>query len=175
MRLVPPLHVVVPQVYIHSGPEMSVASTKAFSNMVAARPVCITSCRVRHMSIHEGQQFAGDHCPPFRIKLRIFQNERRMVPPHISEALDKVTRWVSESKCTIFLGRGVSSQGFGRCTDDEVAYIPCIAYPSGELKHGPIALIEDGTPVIVIVSNDHLKEKTLLICKNVKRVVPRFV
>ena len=40
----------------------------------------------------------------------------------------------------------------------EVAYIPCLAYPAGEMKHGPIALLEDGSPVIFIVPNDHVKE-----------------
>ena len=61
------------------------------------------------------------------------------------------------------LGRGVSSHvaSEGALKLMEVAYIPCIAYPSGELATGPIALIsEEGTPVIVI-AHDHLKEKTL--------------
>ena len=43
----------------------------------------------------------------------------------------------------------------------EVAYIPCIAYPSGEMKHGPIALLEEGSPVIVIAPDDPLKDKSL--------------
>ena len=43
----------------------------------------------------------------------------------------------------------------------ELAYIPCLAYPAGEMKHGPIALLEEGSPVVVVAPNDHLKEKTL--------------
>jgi glucosamine--fructose-6-phosphate aminotransferase (isomerizing) len=43
----------------------------------------------------------------------------------------------------------------------ELAYIPCLAYPAGEMKHGPIALLEEGSPVVVIAPNDHLKEKTM--------------
>ena len=41
------------------------------------------------------------------------------------------------------------------------AYIPCLAYPAGEMKHGPIALLEEGSPVVVVAPNDHLKEKTM--------------
>ncbi len=52
----------------------------------------------------------------------------------------------------LFLGRGVSSAvaSEGALKLMEVAYIPCLAYPSGEMKHGPIALLETGSPVIVI-------------------------
>ena len=150
-------------VYIHSGPEMSVASTKAFSNMVAALALfALQAARVRHMSIHEGQNFARE-LSEIPDKVSKFLERTKDGSSPISEALDKVTRWVCDSNCTIFLGRGVSSHvaSEGALKLMEVAYIPCIAYPSGELKHGPIALIEDGTPVIVIAPNDHLKEKTL--------------
>ena len=43
----------------------------------------------------------------------------------------------------------------------EIAYIPCLAYPAGEMKHGPIALLEEGSPVVVVAPNDSLKEKTV--------------
>jgi glucosamine--fructose-6-phosphate aminotransferase (isomerizing) len=43
----------------------------------------------------------------------------------------------------------------------EVAYVPCLAYPAGEMKHGPIALLEKGSPVIVIAPDDGVKDKTL--------------
>ena len=43
----------------------------------------------------------------------------------------------------------------------EIAYIPCLSYPAGEMKHGPIALLEEGTPVVVIVPNDKHKKKTI--------------
>ena len=43
----------------------------------------------------------------------------------------------------------------------EIAYIPCLAYPAGEMKHGPIALLEDGSPVVVILPNDKHREKTI--------------
>ena len=50
----------------------------------------------------------------------------------------------------------------------ELAYIPCLAYPAGEMKHGPIALLEEGSPVVVIAPNDHLKEKTMSALHEVK-------
>ena len=43
----------------------------------------------------------------------------------------------------------------------EIAYIPCLAYPAGEMKHGPIALIEEGSPVVVIAPNDGVQDRTL--------------
>ncbi len=150
-------------VYIHSGPEMSVASTKAFSNMVAAMALfALQAARVRHLSISEGQEFARS-LSAVPDKVEQFLQCTQDGTSTIFEALDKVTRWVCNSNCTIFLGRGLSSHvaSEGALKLMEVAYVPCIAYPSGELKHGPIALIEEGTPVIVIAPDDHLKEKTL--------------
>ena len=142
-------------VYIHSGPEMAVASTKAFSNMVAAAYLfALQAGRSKGLSISEGQKFA---------------RELQAIPDKVEQYfkapgnIDPVVKWVSESKCTFFLGRGfseaVASEGALKLM--EVAYIPCMAYPSGELKHGPIALLEEGSPVIVIAPDDPLKEKTI--------------
>ena len=68
-----------------------------------------------------------------------------------------------ESKLTFFLGRGVSASvaAEGALKLMEVSYIPSIAYPSGEMKHGPIALLEEGSPVICIAPDDALKSKTV--------------
>ena len=70
---------------------------------------------------------------------------------------------VKDAKSVLFLGRGVSAPvaAEGALKLMEVAYIPCLAYPAGEMKHGPIALLEDGSPVIVIAPNDHVKQKTI--------------
>lgn len=150
-------------VYIHSGPEMSVASTKAFSNMVAALALfALQSARTRELSMSQGQRFARA-LAEVPDKVEAFLERTTEGESKIFEALDKVTRWVCESNCTIFLGRGASAHvaAEGALKLMEVAYVPCIAYPSGELKHGPIALIEEGTPVIVIAPDDDLKEKTI--------------
>lgn len=142
-------------VYIHSGPEMSVASTKAFSNMVAALSLfTLQIARTRHLSAHAGKSLAKELAGMPDLVERYLKN------PGV---IDPLVRWVCESKVTFFLGRGfsapVASEGALKLM--EVAYIPCIAYPSGEMKHGPIALLEKGSPVIVIAPDDPLKEKTL--------------
>ncbi len=61
------------------------------------------------------------------------------------------------------MGRGLSAPvaSEGALKLMEIAYIPCLAYPAGEMKHGPIALLEEGSPVVVILPNDKHREKTI--------------
>ncbi|MDG1482139.1 MAG: glutamine--fructose-6-phosphate transaminase (isomerizing) [Myxococcota bacterium] len=141
-------------VYLHSGPEMAVASTKAYSNMVAA--LCLFTlqlARTTHLSAHAGREFA-EH----------LQAIPGLVEQYLANPgpIDDAVRWVCDSKITFFLGRGVSASvaAEGALKLMEVSYVPSIAYPSGEMKHGPIALLEKGSPVICIVPNDPLKAKT---------------
>ena len=77
----------------------------------------------------------------------------------IAEAVDAIIG----AKNVLFLGRGVSSPvaSEGALKLMEIAYIPCLAYPAGEMKHGPIALIEEGSPVVVIAPNDGVQDRTL--------------
>ena len=79
------------------------------------------------------------------------------------EKIDEAVRMVKDAKFAFFIGRGVSTSVAyeGALKLMEVSYVPSIAYASGELKHGPIALIEEGTPVIVVAPDDHHKEKTI--------------
>jgi glucosamine--fructose-6-phosphate aminotransferase (isomerizing) len=90
--------------------------------------------------------------------------------PHLMESyfentgpIEQAVDLISKSKSVLFLGRGLSSSVAkeGALKLMELAYIPCLAYPAGEMKHGPIALLEEGSPVVVIAPNDHLKEKTM--------------
>jgi glucosamine--fructose-6-phosphate aminotransferase (isomerizing) len=141
--------------YLHSGPEMAVASTKAFSNMVAALFLfALQIGRTRSQSLHQGRHFAEQ-----LLEIPSLVERYLKAPGQI----DELVRWVSEAKMVLFLGRGVSSAvaSEGALKLMEVAYIPCLAYPSGEMKHGPIALLEPGSPVIVIAPNDSLKQKTV--------------
>jgi glucosamine--fructose-6-phosphate aminotransferase (isomerizing) len=78
---------------------------------------------------------------------------------------------LDNSKSAIFIGRGVSAPLVheGALKMMEVAYLPCLAYPGGELKHGPIALIEEGTPVIAVAPTDgdqSLMESSIRECKS---------
>ncbi len=141
-------------VYIHSGPEQAVASTKAFSNMVAALTIfAIQVARSRSLGKEKGKAII---------------NNLQQVPHLIEEYLAdqgpimEAVDAVKEAKSVLFLGRGISAPVAkeGALKLMEVAYIPCLAYPAGEMKHGPIALLEEGSPVIFIVPNDHVKQKS---------------
>jgi glucosamine--fructose-6-phosphate aminotransferase (isomerizing) len=134
---------------------MAVASTKAFSTMVAALFLfALQIGRTRSLSLHQGREFAEQ-----LLQIPDLVERYLSAPGQI----DELVRWVSEAKMVLFLGRGVSSAvaSEGALKLMEVAYIPCLAYPSGEMKHGPIALLEPGSPVIVIAPNDELKQKTV--------------
>ena len=142
-------------VYIHSGPEQSVASTKAFTNMVGALALfALQLGRSRHLSKTKGKSIIREmRTLPEKIRTYIEQ------PGPIEQAVELVTK----AKSVLFLGRGISSPvaSEGALKLMEIAYIPCLAYPAGEMKHGPIALIEENSPVVVIAPNDGVQDKTL--------------
>jgi glucosamine--fructose-6-phosphate aminotransferase (isomerizing) len=142
-------------VYIHSGPEMAVASTKAFSNMVAASYLfTLMLARARTLAPHQAQTFAQGLSEVPDLVAQYLQK-----PPPLGEVVD----WLMDCKMCLFLGRGFSAPvaAEGALKLMEVAYVPCLAYPSGEMKHGPIALLEKGSPVIVIAPEDEVRDKTL--------------
>ena len=142
-------------VYIHSGPEQAVASTKAFTNMVASLLMfAIRIGRTRNFSREKGQSIIKDFLRIPDLMEKYLQN-----PGPIDEAVEMV----KDAKSVLFLGRGLSAPvaSEGALKLMEVAYIPCLAYPAGEMKHGPIALLEEGSPVVVILPNDKHREKTI--------------
>ncbi|MBQ70533.1 MAG: glutamine--fructose-6-phosphate transaminase (isomerizing) [Euryarchaeota archaeon] len=142
-------------VYIHSGPEQSVASTKAFTNMVGALTIFAMQLgRSRNLSKDQGRELI----------------QQLQQAPHLMESyfedigpIDEAVDLLCDAKSVLYLGRGLSAPVAkeGALKLMELAYIPCLAYPAGEMKHGPMALLEDGSPVVVIAPSDHLKEKTL--------------
>ena len=145
--------------YLHAGPEYAVASTKAFTNMV-------TCLLLLALTITESQTSRS----------RIVQHLREL-PNKISaqlidmdDSLQSSVEILNKAKSAIFIGRGISSPLVkeGALKMMEIAYLPCLAYPGGELKHGPIALIEDGTPVIAVAPKDEtigLMESSIRECK----------
>lgn len=142
-------------VYIHSGPEQSVASTKAFTNMVGALALfSLQLGRSRHLSKTKGKSIARE-MRKLPDKIRAYLSN----PGPIQDAVELVT----QAKSVLFLGRGVSSPvaSEGALKLMEIAYIPCLAYPAGEMKHGPIALIEENYPVVVIAPSDGVQDRTL--------------
>jgi glucosamine--fructose-6-phosphate aminotransferase (isomerizing) len=142
-------------VYIHSGPEQAVASTKAFSNMVAALLLfALQIGRTRALSPAQGRTFA-----------EALQSVPALVERYLKAPgpIDELVRMVQDASLVMFLGRGMSCAVAreGALKLMEVAYLPCLAYPSGEMKHGPIALLEKGSPVIVVAPHDSSQEKAL--------------
>jgi len=142
-------------VYIHSGPEQAVASTKAFTNMVAALSMfALQVGRSRATSKEQGRDLI---------------NGLQEIPHLIEEYLEnqgpilEAVEMIKDAKSVLFLGRGISAPVAkeGALKLMEIAYIPCLAYPAGEMKHGPIALLEEGSPVVFIAPNDHVKIKTI--------------
>ena len=141
--------------YIHSGPEQAVASTKAFTNMVATLSIfAIQIGRARTLSRSQG-----------RILVKALHKVPDQIEAYLSEQgpIAEAVKAVINAKSVLFLGRGASASVAreGALKLMEVAYIPCLGYPAGEMKHGPIALLEEGSPVVVIAPQDEHRDKTL--------------
>ncbi|MSQ03910.1 MAG: glutamine--fructose-6-phosphate transaminase (isomerizing) [Myxococcales bacterium] len=150
-------------VYLHSGPEIAVASTKAFTSQVAAMLVAALSfARTRALGPHEGKAFGEELLSvPERVGEWLGAE-----PPALMDAVELCTT----GKYVFFLGRGVSHAVAleGALKLKEVAYVPCMAYPAAEMKHGPIALLDRNTPVVVIVPDDVMRDKTLSTIQEVR-------
>ena len=150
---------------ILAGPEIGVASTKAFTSQVAA----LTS-----LAVLAGHQ--RGHLSDADAKARV--NELNSLPALVEATLSAepdlraLARAVSSASSAFFLGRGALAPVAleGALKLKEISYIHAEGYPAGELKHGPIALIESGTPVIVLAPSDVLFEKTV---SNLQEVASR--
>ena len=77
--------------------------------------------------------------------------------------VDPIVDWIRDCRSVLFMGRGLSEAvaAEGALKLMELAYVPCLSYPSGEMKHGPIALLEEGSPVIVVAPEDEVRDKTV--------------
>ncbi len=149
--------------YTWAGPEIAVASTKAYSTQVVA--MYLIAC---HIAMETGKMSTAEF-----IELR---KELHTIPDKIDEILkqaDKLKEYADHymsSKNVFYIGRGldfaVSMEGSLKLK--EIAYVHSEPYAAGELKHGPIALIEDGTLVIGIVSQEELFDKTVSNLREVK-------
>ena len=133
-------------VYTHAGPEVAVASTKAFVAQIAALYLFgLHLARVRG-TLTEGElaaQLAELQAVPEKLETVLGQAER----------VEQLAHWMADTRSVLFLGRHV---GYpialeGALKLKELAYIHAEGFAAGELKHGPIALIEPGQPVFVVV------------------------
>jgi glucosamine--fructose-6-phosphate aminotransferase (isomerizing) len=149
-------------VYIHSGPEIAVASTKAFSSQITAFYLfCLLMARMRHMSFESGEWFL---------------QELSNIPKAVAATLEreavikKLAEKYAHYKDFLFLGRGLNYPVAleGALKLKEIAYIHAEGYSAAEIKHGPIALINEETPSLFIVPDDRLREKVISNMKEVK-------
>ena len=149
-------------VYLHAGPEIGVASTKAFTSQVAVLAMIATDMgRRRHLSPE-----------------RTFEVLEGLaaIPDQVAEvlALDDqikaVTLKYADRDNWLYLGRGVNYPVAleGALKLKEISYIHAEGMPAAEIKHGPIALIDAGMPVVVVAPRDHVYDKVLANIAEVK-------
>ncbi len=149
-------------VYIHSGPEIAVASTKAFTSQLTAFYLfALLIARMRDMSYEGGKEFV---------------QALESIPEHIRSMLSRVDTIRSLAKKYagvadfLFLGRGLNYPVAleGALKLKEISYIHAEGYSAAEIKHGPIALINEQTPSLFLVPDDALRDKVLSNMKEVK-------
>ena len=150
---------------IHAGPEIGVASTKAFlGQMLVLYILCLKIAKTRN-DINE----------------KVYQDNiknLKILPEAIKECLkiessvQVMAKEFLDAKGSMFLGRGLSFPIAleGALKLKELSYLHAEGYPAGEMKHGPLALIEEGLPVIVIAPKDKYFEKTI---SNMQEVIAR--
>lgn len=152
-------------IYTHAGPEIAVASTKAYTSQV----VLLNILAVYFAEVLESTPI---------LELKDIKSEILALPSKIENALKSSTRIenfaknIYQEKDVFFLGRGVDYNTAleGSLKLKEISYIHSEAYAAGELKHGPIALIENGITVISIITDSNLVEKTI---SNIQEVITR--
>ena len=143
-------------VYTHAGPEIGVASTKAFtSQLVALQLLALYMAQVRGTLD--------------RASIRRHIDELLQLPTLVeqavkaSAAMERVAERFYNRTDFLFLGRGINYPIAleGALKLKEISYIHAEGYPAGEMKHGPIALIDERMPVVAIAPNDHVFEKMI--------------
>ncbi|MEO5372713.1 MAG: glutamine--fructose-6-phosphate transaminase (isomerizing) [Alphaproteobacteria bacterium] len=148
-----------------AGPEIGVASTKAFTTQLV-----VLACLAIALAKARG---AIDYATEARLSSAITE-----VPGRAAEVLKhdarirQIAQTVAEARDVLYLGRGTSYPIAleGALKLKEISYIHAEGYAAGEMKHGPIALIDENVPVIIIAPSDELFEKTV---SNVQEVVAR--
>jgi glucosamine--fructose-6-phosphate aminotransferase (isomerizing) len=139
-----------------AGPEIGVASTKAFTTQLSVL-ACLTLAFAQAKGTLSAQQMA-DHCHALNTLPNLLEKTLAQ-----AKSCLKIGQALAKAKDVLYLGRGTSYAIAleGALKLKEITYIHAEGYASGEMKHGPIALIDDAVPVIVIAPSDALYEKTL--------------
>jgi glutamine---fructose-6-phosphate transaminase (isomerizing) len=149
-------------IYLHAGPEIGVASTKAFTSQVIALALLTLKLgRLRNMSVVQGREVAQAlEALPGQIQSIL---DRAKEIETIAEAFVEATNF-------LYLGRGynfpVALEGALKLK--EISYIHAEGYPAAEMKHGPIALIDENMPVVFIAPHDSVFDKVVSNVQEVK-------
>ncbi|HLZ82518.1 MAG TPA: glutamine--fructose-6-phosphate transaminase (isomerizing) [Caulobacteraceae bacterium] len=149
----------------HAGPEIGVASTKAFTSQVAAlTALAIAAARQR------GRIGAGEEA---RLAGLLLEAPRLIADAILDDAwIAPIAQEIAKARDVLYLGRGAMYPLAleGALKLKEISYIHAEGYAGGELKHGPIALVDEATPIIVIAPSDALFDKT---SSNMSEVIAR--
>ncbi len=149
-------------VYIHAGPEIGVASTKAFtSQLVVLSLITLMIARQRGLSEAEGRRI-GEALLELPGKVESILRD--------TSEIERIAEELKDNVNVLYLGRGynfpVALEGALKLK--EISYIHAEGYPAAEMKHGPIALIDENMPVLVIASKDNTYEKIISNIQEVK-------
>jgi glucosamine--fructose-6-phosphate aminotransferase (isomerizing) len=150
-------------VYTHAGPEIGVASTKAFtSQLVALHLLALHLAQVRGTIAPDESR---EHVEGLLALPTLVDQALR-----VSALVDEIARRFYNRRDFLFLGRGINYPIAleGALKLKEISYIHAEGYPAGEMKHGPIALIDEQMPVVAIALRDHVFDKMLSNIQEVK-------
>ncbi len=149
-------------IYTHAGPEIGVASTKAFTTQLVALYLFALYLRQQRGLGIERQHLSGlAHIPLAADEIL-----------HQERAIERLARRYHRSDDFLYLGRGINYPVAleGALKLKEISYSHAEGYPAGEMKHGPIALIDEDFPVVAIATGDRVFEK---VCSNMQEVKAR--
>ncbi len=150
-------------IYTHAGPEIGVASTKAFTTQLTA--LLLISLRIAQLKGSLDEK-----------KYRMLITELELIPKKIEELLKsddlikEIAKKFKDASNFLYLGRGLNFPVAleGALKLKEISYIHAEGYPAAEMKHGPIALIDDDMPIVVIANNQGNYEKVVSNIQEVK-------
>ncbi|MGB1384151.1 MAG: glutamine--fructose-6-phosphate transaminase (isomerizing), partial [Flavobacteriales bacterium] len=149
--------------YTHAGPEIGVASTKAFTAQVAV---------LTAMAMHVGRKLGQLDDPSFMRLMTGLDNVPGLVKKVLDNAgsVEHIAREFASAENALYLGRGfqfpVALEGALKLK--EISYIHAEGYPAAEMKHGPIALIDEDMPVVFVATQDEVYEKVVSNIQEVK-------
>ena len=142
----------ISRVYIgtQAGPEIGVAATKTFTSQLSVLAQLALKLAKKRGKVSQ------DEMDCLEEKLDKLPEYVNTIVTQQEQKIKKIAKKYADSKVFFFLGRGISTATAfeGRLKLMEIAYIPSIAFPAGESKHGPISLIEDGFPVVFVCPKD---------------------